>query len=200
MTKQEFLDTLKKRLETLSEKDIKQYTEYYSEMIDDMVEDGSREEEAVASIGSPDHIAAQIISESIPSDTKLSEPNESRKLKVWEILLLALGSPIWFSLLIAAFAVAIVLSASVFAVIISFYAAAFSLAVSALASIPAAIILIIKENLAGGLFVLGSGLICASIAIFMFIGTNKLSKAGIKLVKKMWGWIKRRLTRKGNSK
>ena len=48
MSKTEFLTELKKALEGLPEEDIEKSLEYYSEMIDDRIEDGLSEEEAVA--------------------------------------------------------------------------------------------------------------------------------------------------------
>ena len=45
-----------------------------------------------------------------------------RKLEKWEIVLLALGSPVWFSLLVSAVAVILSLYASLWSVIISLWA------------------------------------------------------------------------------
>ena len=56
MKKQEFLDELKKALWALPEADQKNSLEYYAEMIDDRMEDGLSEEEAVAAIGDLDEI------------------------------------------------------------------------------------------------------------------------------------------------
>ena len=61
MNKQEFLTELKKALSPLSKADLEERLSFYSEMIDDRMEEGLSEEEAVAAIGSPDEIAAQII-------------------------------------------------------------------------------------------------------------------------------------------
>ena len=47
MKKQEFLDLLKNRLWALPERDIQQSLDYYKEMIDDRMEDGLSEEDAV---------------------------------------------------------------------------------------------------------------------------------------------------------
>ena len=50
MNKQEFLYELKGKLWALSEEEKKSSLEYYTEMIDDRMEDGLSEEEAVAAI------------------------------------------------------------------------------------------------------------------------------------------------------
>ena len=200
MTKQTFLDALKNKLTPLPEKDIEQYIEYYSEIIDDMTEDGSSEEEAVASIGSVDDIAEQILDETSHTDSSAENSENKRNYKVWEIILIALGFPIWFSLLAAAFAVAVSLLAAVFSVIISLYAVVLALGVAAVLCIPAAITLFIQSNFPGGLLLLGSGLICAGIAILLFIGTNKLTKFSINLLKNIFRSLKSRLSRKERSK
>ena len=60
MTKQEFLSRLREGLSGLPEDDIAERLTFYGEMIDDRIEDGLSEEEAVAEVGSVDDIAAQI--------------------------------------------------------------------------------------------------------------------------------------------
>lgn len=197
MNKTEFLNALRKKLNELPESDVNQHTQYYSEMIDDMIEDGLNEQEAIKNIGSPDRIAAQILDETpLPE----SEKKGKRKLKVWEIILLALGSPVWLSLIIAAFAVLISLFAAGGSVIISFYAASLAFGVSAFGSIPYSIFMFTKGNTAGGIFLLGAGLICAGLTIFAFAGTNKLAKLYIKLCKKTFTWLTSCLRRKENAK
>ena len=54
MTKQEFIDEIKSRLNGLPEEEIQKSLDYYSEMIDDRIDDGMEEEEAVGEIGSVD--------------------------------------------------------------------------------------------------------------------------------------------------
>jgi len=194
MTKYEFLVALSESLKGLSEKDKIQYMEYYSEMIDDRIEEGLSEAEAVADVGTIDEISAQIFEEVTQSK---SSNNSKRKLKTWEIVLLAIGSPLWFSLLVAAFSVIISLFAVLFSAIVSLYAGTLTLGALGIASIPMLIIMICKGNVAGGLILAGAGLICAGLSIFMFIGTNKLVKFILKLCKKIISLIKKRF--KGNN-
>ncbi len=59
MTKQEFLNELRNLTGALSEGERSKLLEYYEEMIDDRVEEGVPEEEAVAAMGSPADIAAE---------------------------------------------------------------------------------------------------------------------------------------------
>ena len=52
MTKIEFILSLSRALQGLPQSDVTERLEFYNEMIDDRIEDGLSEEEAVAAIGS----------------------------------------------------------------------------------------------------------------------------------------------------
>ena len=56
MTKAEFIEQLSTTLKGLSDEDIKKSLDYYEEMIDDRMEDGKSEEEAVGGLGTIDEI------------------------------------------------------------------------------------------------------------------------------------------------
>ena len=131
MTKQEFENKLKKRLRGLPIRDVEDQMSFYSEMIDDRMEDGLSEEEAVADIGTVEKIATQIIKGIALTRTQNAEPEKNNSLKLWEILFIILGSPLWISLLIAAFAVIISIYAVLWSLIVSLWAVFVSLAASA---------------------------------------------------------------------
>ena len=114
MTKIEFLLKLEKQLAGLPESDLIRTIDYYNEIIDDRTEDTGSEAEAVAALGAPEDVAAQVISEfSLPKLVK-EKIKPRRKMAVWEIVLLCVGSPILVCLLIAAFAAAVALYAVAF--------------------------------------------------------------------------------------
>lgn len=118
MTKQQFITKLKSKLRGLSKKDIEERLSFYGEMIDDRIESGLSEEDAIAEIGSADMVASQIIEEI--SSQKMSEGEKTnKKISALQIVLLVLGSPLWISLLLAGFAVIL----SIYAVIWSVNAA-----------------------------------------------------------------------------
>ena len=105
MNKQNFLAMLSQQLHGLPEEDIHKSLEYYTEILEDRMEEGMSEEEAVAALGSMEEITDQIFAEtSIPKLVK-AKVQTNRKLKAWEIVLLILGSPVWLPLLIAVAAV-----------------------------------------------------------------------------------------------
>ena len=126
MNKREFLSALERRLSGLSQEDIAERLAFYSEAIDDRMEDGLSEEEAVAQLGTVDEIAGKVVSDS-PS---AQQPREKRRLGALEIVLLVLGAPIWFSLLVAGFSVAISLYAVIWSLVISLWAVGVALVAS----------------------------------------------------------------------
>jgi len=74
MMKSDFLDLIRKGLSSLSEDDINKSIRYYSEMIDDRIEDGISEEEAVAAMGDPEAVIAEIL-----KDTEIVNKEEEPK-------------------------------------------------------------------------------------------------------------------------
>lgn len=99
MDKQEFLSKLRAKLSGLPQKDLEERLSFYSEMIDDRIEEGLSEEDAVKELGTVDEVAGQIIAD-IPLSKLVKERiKPKRALNVWDVLL-AIGSPIWLSLMI----------------------------------------------------------------------------------------------------
>ena len=112
-----------------------------------------------------------------------------RHLSAGEIILLALGSPIWLSLGIAAFAVIFSLYISLWAVIISLWAVFASLAACVVGSVLACVIFSMGGNSISGLAVLAAGIVCAGLSIFMFYGCKAATKGTLVLTKKIVVWI-----------
>ena len=158
---------------------------FYGEMIDDRTEDGLTEEEAVAGIGSVDEIVAQILDEVPLSALVREKVRQRRAMKLWEIILIVLGFPIWFSLLIAAFAIVLSLYISLWAIVISIWAVDLSLAACAVGGVLSAGWYLIQGNSASALFLFGAGVLCAGLAVLLFYGCVGLSKGMIWLTKKM---------------
>ena len=185
MTKHEFLQRLRDGLRGLPQEDIEERVTFYSEMIDDRVEDGLTDEEAVAGIASVDEIVEQIMAETPLSRLVKEKIQQRRGLKAWEILLLVLGSPVWLPLLIAAFAVCLSLYIVLWAVLSSLWAVDLSLAVSAVGGLFMAVFDLIRGNPVGGAFMLGIALVCAGLAILLFFGCLELSRGLLRLTKKI---------------
>jgi uncharacterized membrane protein len=95
MNKEEFSRNLEKELLELGAKDGQKFTAYYYEMIEDYIEDGYSEEQAVKKVGSPKTIAQQILEEE--GEVVLKVPSIGGKVAT--IALLIIGFPLWGSIL-----------------------------------------------------------------------------------------------------
>ena len=190
MTKQEFLIELRKGLSGLPQKDIEERLTFYSEMIDDRIEDGIAEEEAVLAVGCAKAIAAQTVADTPLSKIAKERIKSNRSLKAWEIVLLALGSPIWLSLGIGAVAIILSVYVSLWSVIISLWAVFVSLIGCSLGGIAAGILFSIKNNLPTGIAMCGISVVCVGFSIFMFYGCKAATKGILILTKKIAIWIK----------
>ena len=184
MKKDEFLLALEEKLSGLPKDDIKASIEYYSEMIDDRIEEGIDEEEAVRELGNVSDITNQILGE-IPLSKLVKEKIRRRRaLKAWEIVLIILGSPVWLPVLAAVGVVALAVIAVLWSVVITFYSVDVAIGAVALGSIPLGIVSIVIGNVGGGLCWLGASLFCAGVCIFAFFGCDLFAKLVVFISKK----------------
>ena len=187
MTKQEFLASLREGLRGLPPADIEERIAFYDEMIDDRMEEGLTEEEALAELGSVESVIAQITAET-PLVKLVKEKVRSERKRSGKGLttaLLVLGAPIWVSLLIAAFAVALSLAAAAWSVVISLYAAALSLAVGGVAFVAFSVVYILRGNIPGAAFAVGAGLAAVGLGLLLFTACNALANGLVKGMKKL---------------
>lgn len=184
MKRFEFLLSLHDRLSGLPQDDMEERLAFYNEMIDDRMEDGISEEEAVAQIGNVDEIASQIIADIPLSKLVREKIKPKRRLKVWETVLLAVGSPLWVSLLIAAFAVALSVYVALWAVVICLWAAFASVAACAPAGVAGGILFIRNGNGLSGIAMIAAGTVCAGLAVFLFYGCKATTKGILLLTQK----------------
>ena len=200
MTKTEFLHQLQENLNALSEADRDERILFFGELIDDKIEAGLGEEDAIAEIGDPIDIAKQIIAEfnTPPPEQSKEETKKRRKLKGWEITLISIGSPIWGSIAIAVAAVIFSLYASLWAVVISLWAADLALALGSVAGVVAFFPLIFSKNFDFALLMLGSGLVNGALSMLMFYPCKYLTLLSIKLIKLFFGRIRRTSKKEAN--
>ena len=102
MTKERFLNELRRRLKGLPREDIDSRIEFYSEMIDDRIEYGLTEEEAIDEIGSVDDVVAQIAKDTPFMHLVKEKVKPKRKISAVEIILLIVCFPFWFPLAVMA--------------------------------------------------------------------------------------------------
>ena len=187
MNKQKFLAKLRAGLSGLKQKEIKEHLAFYSEMIDDRMEEGLSEEAAVSAIGSVDDIVEQIM-----VDNLLDECSKVKRVsKTLAIVLLILGSPLWVSLLAAVFAVLLAAMITIWSVILSLWSGFAALAASSLVCMAAGGVFACYGNAVSGLAMLGGGFICAGLSVFAFYGCRAITGFSWRFTQKIAACIKK---------
>ena len=183
MDKYDFLLALEERLADLPEADRQSSLDFYAEMLDDLMEGGMTEQEAVASLGSVDAIAQEILMDlPLPKLIK-AKMKPKRRMRAWEIVLLAVGAPVWFPILIVLAAVALAVYLTLWAVVISLYAADLAFAISAPAGIITAIALFVSGRPTAALLFLGAGLVLVGLTVLWLLLCNLTAKGAWQLGK-----------------
>ena len=200
MLKQEFLNALREKLSGLPQADIEERLTFYGEMIDDRMEEGLSEEKAVEAIGPVDEVVSQIVAETPLTKIVKEKIRPKRRMRVWEIVLLVVGFPLWFPLLVAAGAVVLSLYIVLWALVIVLWAIEVSLWACALASFAAAVVYFMNGHTPNGIAAFGAALIFAGLSLFLLFGCVAASKGAAKLAKKIVRGVKSLFVRKERAK
>ncbi|MBO7293602.1 MAG: DUF1700 domain-containing protein [Clostridia bacterium] len=181
MNKKEFLAALRCGLAGLSRRETEERLAFYREMIDDRMEEGLTEEEAVRAVGTPAEIAAAVRSEAVAA----SEGKGGRRPRVWLAVLLILGSPVWFSLLVSALAVLFSLYVTLWSLVISFWAVTVSLAAGAVAGVFSPLLLFLGSTVTEMLALLFLGIASAGLAILFFLASLAATRGAVALMRRI---------------
>ena len=196
MNKSEFLEALKSKLQGLPEDDLQERLSFYEEAINDRMDEGMSEEEAVAELGSVDDVVTEIVGETSLVKLVKERIKPKRKIKAWEIVLLALGFPLWFPLCLTALILLLVAYLLVWVMVIVVYSVEISLAASSVAGLIGIFIYISQGQ--SPLLPLGIFIMCAGAAILLFFGCIYFTKITIVLLKKILLAIKAAFIKKGD--
>ena len=188
MNRNEYIDSIKEKLKGLPEADIAKAVEYYEEAIDDRLEDGLTVEQAINSIGTPDEIAEKILMEFPITKLVAAKTKPNRALKVWEIILLIVGSPLWIT-------VAALVVIFFFVAIVVVVVCLLAVLISGLAGVVACFVELFRS---GGLnfWVMGASLICLGLGVFLLIPTKNFIVWLFEQIGRFFKWIKRKIVRK----
>lgn len=178
MNKQEFLARLRQGLEGFPRAEVEERIEFYSEMIDDRIEEGKSEELAVAEMGPVDNVIRQIISE-IPIQkivrSRIIPKKKMSSLKI--ILLWIFGFPIWLPILI----IGVVFFLVSYILLWSFVFCLGAVTVALFASTVICLAAAVGQLFAGNIFMvcaaISIAMICMGVGIFTALLTKLLFKA-----------------------
>lgn len=196
MNKETFLLALYDALRGLPVEDKERSIIYYREMIDERVEDGMSEEEAVAALGSVEDIAAEIAAEAGEERRAREQPRTRRTLRAWEIALLVLGSPLWLPLVFAALVVLLAAYIVLWAMVLVCYAVMVSFVAAALAGIAACVPTLLHNGVAPFFLLLGGALVCGGLAVPALFASNAAARGVARLSKRFTLWMRSLFVRK----
>lgn len=196
MNKREFLNSLGARLTGLPDEDAARYLDYYSEMIDDRIEEGMSEEEAVADLGSIESIFSSVIAETPMTKLVGEKLRKQSSLKGWHIALLVLGAPLWIPLLIALLAVIFAVFVTLFSLIVSAFAVVASFAATAIGCAAGGFHALLSGRIADGATLIGVGLFFAGLTVLACVAAIAFSKLIVKLIRTIVLFIKTRFAGK----
>ena len=174
MNKTEFSTCLAQRLGTLPQSEIEKSQTFYSEAIEDRIEDGMSEEEAVAAMGDMDEVAKNSMLDMPLSTLMKAKMKPKNGLNAGSIALIVLGFPLWFPLLIVFFAVIFVIYVSIWIVLASIWIADLSMIFAGVAGMLGSFFLFFKNSLSG-MFVLGCSFASIGLGILLFFAIKQLS-------------------------
>ena len=191
MTKKQFLSSLERRLSVLPRGDVKERVSFYSDMIDDKIEEGLCEEEAVRSVGPIEKIVSELVNDIPILDLMKKKMKPKSRLSGLELALIIAGFPLWVSLLAVAFAVFVSVYAVIWSMVLSLWAVFVSLAAASIAVSICGIILLFSETSLTGILFIGTAVICAGLGIYSFIGCIYTSRGAVWLSKQCIFLVKR---------
>ncbi|MBR6917319.1 MAG: DUF1700 domain-containing protein [Clostridia bacterium] len=200
MNKEEFLAELERGLSGLPKEDVDGRLEFYGEMIDDRKEEGVSEEEAVAELGPVENVVEQIVAETPFAKIVKEKIKPKRELKGWEIALIIIAFPVWLPLLISAAAVIFSLYVTVWSLIVSLWAVEVSFIAASVGCVAGAVVFFIQHNSTAGIAMIGAGIFCAGLSLFMFFGCVAASRGILRLTKKAILAVKSRFVGKESEK
>lgn len=198
MRKNEFLKKLEKLLSQLPESERGRHLSYYSELIDDMTDNGMTEEEAVSRFGDVNEIANQILTETpLPLLVK-TKVRPSGGWTAFTVILAVMASPIWLPIVISLLAVVFSVFVAFWCVVIAFAAVCIALIISGLTLcfVPFAVIGSVPS---ASVLMIGVGFICTGLGILLCFGTYYAAKGIAKLTVLIAKGIKSLFIKKGGA-
>lgn len=197
MSREEYISQLREKLTANKIPGIDSMIEFYDEAIADRVEDGMSEDEAVAAMEDIDSIVkAAMLDKPITSlmadnvKKRHKEASESGHGALFVVLMIV-GFPIWFPLLVAFLSIIFSLYIAMWAIVVSIYAVELSFAISAVVCLLGAATFAMGQiPFATAIALLGCALILGGLTLLMWKPIVALTKWMIKIIKVVFRSIK----------
>jgi len=201
MTKNEFLEELRSKLVGLPKEDVDERICFYEEMINDRMDEGKSEEEAVADIGTVDEVIRQIAKDTPLVSLVKHKIKPKRRLAGWEIALIAGTSPFWFPFAIVAIVLLFVGFILMWTGAIVVYATEVSLIAAAFMSLVSFFLGVFDGGgITANITYLGMAGMCFGGAIGLGFGCYGVTKGMVNATRGMFIGIKSWFIKKGDKK
>lgn len=193
MNRQEFLTTLEGSLGNFNQGEVERICNYYNEAILDRMEDGMKEEEAVACLGNVEEIADEAKS-TIGIPTLISQRvkdsiGRARDKKLWMVLVI-IGAPIWLSLLIGLMAALLGICIAFGAVIVSGFVVIGALAFAGIVGFVQTYLQATSGSLNQAGLTLGASLMALGGSLALIAPVKKFSEIVFEAYRRVIRWIK----------
>lgn len=200
MDKYDFLDTLREKLSGLPKEDVWRSVEFYSEMIDDRIEEGMTEAQAVADMGDVNEIAQEIICTTPLAKIVKEKVKPKRRLRAWEVVLIVVGSPVWLSLFAALFCILLAVYIVIWAVVLTFACVDLAFFATSFALFAASLGCFVEGFAVEGVMCIGAGLVMGGLSLITLLFVKVLVKGAVWLSKMIVTGIKVCFAGKGGAK
>lgn len=199
MNKLEFVQELSRRLAALPKIEAQKQIAYYAEMINDRIDDGMTEQEAVAALGNLDELVRQAyLDQSMGSlvKEKMSTAGRDSQNKWLWLTIIVLSSPVWFPLLMAAGGVVFGFYVAMWSIMFALVVTVAALMISGVVAFVGGLIMLFVQGPATGMFIMGGGLMLIGISLLLVIPVYYIIGAIVALTKWMWNKLKSLLIKK----
>ena len=196
MTKNAYLSELADRLRQLPQSEIDKSIAYYSEIIDDRMEEGCSEDEAVNGLEAPVTAAERILQDAPLGMLVRERIRPKQAVSGWIIALLVIGFPVWFPLLLAAAGIVFAMYVVVWSLVFAFFASTFAVGTASLAVLITAFV---RAGEGAGLIfaLLGVGLLGIGCFILMGLATWMAASGVVRLTAALIRSLKMKLIHGG---
>ncbi len=195
MTREMFFDELRRKLKGLPKDDIETRIAFYDEMINDLMDEGLSENDAINKIGPVDKIVDEIASDTSLTKLVKERIRPKRKMSAMEIVLLIVGFPLWFPLLLTAFILTLVGYLLIWVLVLVMYVIEISLGAVVLSGIVVFAMTLFEEAL--NYVAIGSAIFACGAILLTFPLAKLVTKLTINLSRNIVLGIKRKFVRRG---
>ncbi len=172
MNKSKFLKKLYRKLYFFSKGERQSIVDYYSEIIDDLIENGKSEESAVYELESP-----EVIASNYRKQRKTEWIDSGKKIPTWFWVTLIAGAPIWIGLIAAIIGIVVGISCALIGVSVGFTVGGLVAAVYG--------VITIFTDFAFGLSTFGTGIFLFALGLLITLGIIWLLKKIIVKIKRL---------------